>query len=47
MKILLKVWMRMNFKEELRIRTDYADNVIKEFLPEEKGFNKELCEARN
>ena len=21
MKILLKVWMRMNFKEELRIRT--------------------------
>ena len=37
----------MNFKEELRIRTDYADNVIKEFLPEEKGFNKELCEAMN
>ena len=37
----------MNFKEELRIRTDYADNVIKEFLPEEEGFNKELCEAMN
>lgn len=47
MKILLKVWMRMNFKEELRIRTDYADNVVKEFLPEEEGFNKELCEAMN
>lgn len=47
MKILLKVWMRMNFKEELRIRTDYADNVIKEFLPKEEGFNKELCEAMN
>ena len=30
----------MNFKEELKRRTEEAEHVIREYLPEESGFAK-------
>lgn len=36
-----------NFKEELKIRTDHAEEVIRRWLPEEKGFAKTMAEAMN
>lgn len=36
-----------NFKEELKIRTDHAEEVIRKWLPEEKGFAKTMAEAMN
>ena len=35
------------FKEELKIRTDHAEEVIRRWLPEEKGFAKTMAEAMN
>lgn len=43
----LKVWMKMNFNEELKKRVDYANSVMVKYLPEENGFNKELAKAMN
>lgn len=37
----------MNFKEELKIRTDHAEEVIRCWLPKEEGFSKSLAEAIN
>ncbi len=36
-----------NFKEELKIRTNHAEEVIRRWLPEEKGFAKTMAEAMN
>lgn len=36
-----------NFKEELKIRTDHAEEVIRKWLPEETGFEKTMAEAMN
>ena len=36
-----------SFKEELKIRTDHAEEVIRRWLPEEKGFAKTMAEAMN
>ncbi len=36
-----------NFKEELKIRTDHAEEVIRKWLPEETGFAKTMAEAMN
>lgn len=36
-----------NFKEELKIRTDHAEEVIRRWLPEETGFAKTMAEAMN
>ena len=36
-----------NFKEELKTRTDHAEEVIRRWLPEEKGFAKTMAEAMN
>ena len=35
----------MNFKEELKRRTEEAEHVIREYLPEESGFAKTMAEA--
>lgn len=35
----------MDFKEELRLRTDDAQKIIERFLPDGMKFNKELCQA--
>ena len=43
----LKVWMKMNFNEELKKRVDYANSVLAKYLPEENGFSKELAKAMN
>ena len=32
----------MNFKEELKRRTEEAEHVIREYLPEESGFAKTM-----
>ena len=32
----------VNFKEELQQRTDYAEEVIRRWLPEERGFSSSL-----
>ena len=37
----------MNFKEELKTRTEEAEHVIREYLPEESGFAKTMAEAMN
>ena len=37
----------MNFKEELKRRTEEAEHVIREYLPEEFGFAKTMAEAMN
>ena len=37
----------VNFKEELQQRTDYAEEVIRRWLPEERGFSKPMAEAMN
>ena len=37
----------MNFKEELKRRTEEAEHVIREYLPEESGFAKNMAEAMN
>ena len=37
----------MNFKEELKVRTEYAEEVIRRWLPEETGFAKSMAEAMN
>ena len=37
----------MNFKNELKIRTDYAEDVIRHFLPKEEGFARSMAEAMN
>ena len=37
----------MNFKNELKIRTDYAEDVIRRFLPKEEGFARSMAEAMN
>ena len=36
-----------NFKEELQIRTAYAEEVIRRWLPEESGFARTMAEAMN
>lgn len=36
-----------NFKEELKIRTDHAEEVVRKWLPEETGFEKTMAEAMN
>lgn len=36
-----------NFKEELQIRTEYAEKVIRRWLPKESGFAKTMAEAMN
>ena len=37
----------MNFKQELKIRTDEANRVIRSFLPIEEGYEQQLREAMN
>ena len=37
----------MNFKEELKRRTEEAERVIRKYLPEESGFAKTMAEAMN
>ena len=37
----------VNFKEELQQRTDYAEEVIRRWLPEERGFSKTMAQAMN
>ena len=37
----------MNFKNELKMRTDHAEQVIRKYLPEEAGFAKTMAEAMN
>ncbi len=37
----------MNFKSELKRRTEEAESVIREDLPEEIGFAKTMAEAMN
>ena len=37
----------MNFKEELKRRTEEAEHVIREYRPEESGFAKTMAEAMN
>lgn len=36
-----------NFEEELRLRKDYAEQVIRSYLPKEEGFAARLAEAMN
>ena len=36
-----------NFKEELQIRTEYAEKVIRSWLPKESGFARTMAEAMN
>ena len=36
-----------NFKEELQIRTEYAEKVIRRWLPKESGFARTMAEAMN
>ena len=36
----------VNFKEELQQRTDYAEEVIRRWLPEERGFSSSLTSDR-
>ncbi|MBO7364387.1 MAG: polyprenyl synthetase family protein [Lachnospiraceae bacterium] len=37
----------MSFEEELSIRTDYAEEVIRRYLPEETGLQKKILESSN
>ncbi|MBS6398064.1 MAG: polyprenyl synthetase family protein [Clostridiales bacterium] len=37
----------MNFREEQRSRTQWTEEVIREFLPEETGYQKDIMEAMN
>ena len=37
----------MNFKSELKKRTEEAESVIRKYLPEEIGFAKTMAEAMN
>lgn len=37
----------MNFKQQLDEKTRYAEDVLKRYLPEEKGFQKKVLEAMN
>ena len=37
----------VNFKEELQIRTEYAEKVIRRWLPKESGFARTMAEAMN
>ena len=34
-----------NFKDELKKRTDHAEEVIRRWLPEEKGFARTMAES--
>ena len=36
-----------NFKDELKKRTDHAEEVIRRWLPEEKGFARTMAETMN
>ena len=37
----------MNFKEELKNRTAYAEQIIRNYLPKEEGFSVKMAEAVN
>ena len=37
----------VNFKEELQQRTEYAEHVIRRWLPEEEGFSRTIAQAMN
>lgn len=37
----------MNFKETLKEKTDYMEEILKAFLPKEEGFQKTVIEAMN
>lgn len=37
----------MNFHEELKRRTEWTEEVVKSFLPEEEGYQREIMEAMN
>lgn len=37
----------MDFKEELKIRAKYAEEIIKKYMPEEVGYQKTIMEAMN
>lgn len=37
----------MNFKQQLDEKTRYAEDVLRKYLPEEKGFQKKMLEAMN
>ena len=37
----------MNFREEQKKRTKWTEEVIREFLPKEEGYQKEIMEAMN
>lgn len=37
----------MAFKQELKIKSEYVENILKEFMPKEKGYQKTIFEAMN
>lgn len=37
----------MNFKEELKNRTELAEKIIRKYLPSEEGFSRTMAEAMN
>ena len=37
----------MDFKEELKTKTKYIDNILETYLPKEEGFQKTVIEAMN
>ncbi len=43
----MKMVKWMNFKDEMAKRTDQIEEIIRRFLPEEKGYQKTVIEAMN
>ena len=37
----------MNFKDELKARTERVEKILKKFLPAEEGYQKKVIEAMN
>ena len=37
----------MNFNEELKVKVDMINNIIKEYLPKEEGMQQRVIEAAN
>ena len=37
----------MSFKSSLKYRVDYIEKLLKEYMPEEKGYQKTIFEAMN
>ena len=43
----MKMVNYMNFKEELKAKTNHIEEVIREYLPKEEGYQKTVIEAMN